>query len=142
MMRPENDDGRPPPGRSADAEQVVATTNSQPALTKNQAAASDSNGAGRHFHAAGLRRREAALRLPPIGRCGCTRDPELDRHRCGARPLSEKMVDAGAATAKHFLEIGFVPLLELDVLRALYRRGGDDRALARELHELAGGVVG
>jgi hypothetical protein len=30
-------------------------------------------------------------------------------------------------------------LLEPDVLRALYRRGGGDRALARELSELVGG---
>jgi hypothetical protein len=30
------------------------------------------------------RRREAALRLPPLGpSCGCIRDPLFDRHRCG-----------------------------------------------------------
>ena len=38
----------------------------------------------RHFHAAGLRRREAALRLPPIGRCGCIRDPDHDRTSAAA----------------------------------------------------------
>jgi hypothetical protein len=49
------------------------------------------------------------------------------------------MVDAGAQAARHILETGYVPLLQLDVLRALYRRGGNDRRLAQELYELAGG---
>jgi hypothetical protein len=138
MMRPENDDGRPPPGRSADAEQVVATTNSQPALTKNQAAASDSNGAGRHFHAAGLRRREAALRLPPIGRCGCIRDPDLDRHRCGARPLTDHQVDGWRSAAIDIIEDGHVPIVPTEVVRRLWKRGGRDRQLAERLWELAG----
>jgi hypothetical protein len=96
----------------------------------------------RHFHAGGRRRREAALRLPPIGRCGCIRDPDLDRHRCGARPLTDHQLDGWRATAQHLLEVGCPPLLELDVLRALHKRGGDNRQLAQELYELAGGVVG
>jgi hypothetical protein len=53
--------------------------------------------------------------------------------------MSDRWVDAGAATARHFLEVGFVPLLEVEVLRALWRRGGDDRQLAQELYTLAGG---
>jgi len=32
-----------------------------------------------------------------------------------------------------------IPLLPIEVLRALYRRGGDDRALAIELHAATGG---
>jgi hypothetical protein len=48
------------------------------------------------------------------------------------------MVAAGADAARHLLEIGFVPLLEADTLRALYARGGADRQLARELFDLAG----
>ena len=58
----------------------------------------------RYFHAGGLRRREAALRLPPIGRCGCIRDPDLDKHRCGARPLTDHQFDGWRATAEHILE--------------------------------------
>jgi hypothetical protein len=53
--------------------------------------------------------------------------------------MSDRWVDAGAATARHFLEIGYPPLLEIEVVRALWRRGGDDRQLARELYELVGG---
>jgi hypothetical protein len=34
-----------------------------------------------------------------------------------------------------------VPLLELEVLRALYRRGGADRELADLLHQLTRGEV-
>jgi len=48
------------------------------------------------------------------------------------------MIDGGRAAAEHLLDIGLVPMLELDTLRALYRRGGHDRALAQQLYELAG----
>ena len=51
------------------------------------------------------------------------------------------MVDAGRDAARHILETGQVPLLELEVLQALWRRGGDDRVLAEQLHELTGRVV-
>jgi hypothetical protein len=51
------------------------------------------------------------------------------------------MIDAGAQAARHLLEIGCPPLIELDTLRALHRRGGDDRAVAQKLYELVGGVV-
>jgi hypothetical protein len=51
------------------------------------------------------------------------------------------MIDAGRAAAEHILADGRVPLLGLEVLRALYRRGGDDRALAEQLHEMTGGRV-
>jgi hypothetical protein len=90
------------------------------------------NGVGRQWR----RRREAALRMPVLD-CGC-RDP-WHPCTCSQSPLSEKMVDAGAQAARHLLEVGFVPLLEVDTLRALHRRGGADRRLAQELYELVGG---
>jgi hypothetical protein len=34
-----------------------------------------------------------------------------------------------------------VPLLEFEILRALYRRGGTDRDVAEQLHMLTGGRV-
>jgi hypothetical protein len=49
------------------------------------------------------------------------------------------MVDAGAAAAQHVLEYGHTPILKADVLRGLWRRGGDDRQLAQHLYQLAGG---
>jgi hypothetical protein len=80
------------------------------------------------------RRRATSRRLVPLD-CGC-RDPWPCR--CTEPPLSERMIDAGRDAALHVLNTGNVPLLEIEVLRALYRRGGDDRALAVELHALAG----
>lgn len=51
------------------------------------------------------------------------------------------MVDAGRDAARHLLDRGYVPLLELEVLRALYRRDGDDRALAEWLYAATDGEV-
>ena len=51
------------------------------------------------------------------------------------------MIDGGRAAALHLLDTGYTPILRPDTLTALWRRGGDDRALAQELYELAGGVV-
>jgi len=87
---------------------------------------------------AGLhRRRSASPRLVPLD-CGC-RDPWPCR--CSDPPLSERMVDAGRDAALHILDAGEIPLLEIEILQALYRRGGADRALAEQLHALTGGVV-
>jgi hypothetical protein len=36
--------------------------------------------------------------------------------------MSEKFIDAGAQAARHLLEIGLTPLLEVDVLHALHKR--------------------
>lgn len=84
-----------------------------------------------------VRRRRASDRSVPLD-CGC-RDPWPCR--CTVPPLSDRMIDAGRDAARFILEAGYVPLLELEVLRALYRRGGADRALAVEVHHLTGGAV-
>jgi hypothetical protein len=83
------------------------------------------------------RRRDAARRLIPLD-CGCT-DPWPCR--CTQPPLSDRMIDAGRDAALHVLDTGQIPLLELEVLQALYRRGGMDRALAEMLHAAAGGEI-
>ena len=88
---------------------------------------------------AGLhRRRKASRRMVPLD-CGCGPDPLSCR--CTQPPLSEKMIDAGRDAARHILDTGHVPLLEIEVLHALYRRRGDDRALAEQLHAATGGRV-
>jgi hypothetical protein len=51
------------------------------------------------------------------------------------------MVDAGAAAAAHLLELAYTPILHTEVLQALWRRGGDDRALAEHLHQACGEAV-
>lgn len=83
------------------------------------------------------RRRDAEYRSLPLD-CGC-RDPWPCR--CTEPPLTERWVDAGRDAALHILERGEVPRLELEVLRALYRRGGEDRALAELLHHAGGGAA-
>lgn len=83
------------------------------------------------------RRRHAANRSVPLD-CGC-RDPW--GHRCTEPPLSDKRIDAARDAAEHLLEAGLVPLLEIEVLQALWRRGGDDRAFAQRLDNLTGGLV-
>jgi hypothetical protein len=84
------------------------------------------------------RRRAAANRSVPLD-CGC-RDPWTCR--CTEPPLSEKQINAGRAAALHILECGGVPLIEFEILRALWKRGGEDRELAEALHTLTGGEIG
>ena len=51
------------------------------------------------------------------------------------------MIDAGRDAAQHILDTGEVPLLEIEILRALYRRGGTDREFAEQLYEMTGGQL-
>jgi hypothetical protein len=83
------------------------------------------------------RRRSATRRVPPLD-CGC---PDPWPCRCAEPPLSEGMIDAGRDAALLILDTGRVPLLKFEVLQALWRRGGADRALAEQLHELTGWAV-
>jgi hypothetical protein len=83
------------------------------------------------------RRRLASQRMAPLD-CGC-HDPL--GCRCTQPPLSDRWITAGRDAARHILATGHVPLLKIEILQALYRRGGDDRALAEQLHAAAGGQV-
>ncbi|WP_225346210.1 hypothetical protein [Mycobacterium intracellulare] len=55
--------------------------------------------------------------------------------------MSDKMIDAGRDAALHVLAGDHVPILEFEVLQALWRRGGDDRELAELLYSLTGGTL-
>lgn len=83
------------------------------------------------------RRRDASQRVAPLD-CGC---PDPWPCRCSEPPLSERMIDAGRDAARHLLATGQVPMLKFEVLKALWRRGGDDRALAEQVWTLTGGAV-
>ncbi len=87
--------------------------------------------------AAWKRRHAGRQRVVPLD-CGCR---DLWPCRCTEPPLSARMIDAGRDAAQHILDGGDVPLLELEVLQALWRRGGADRAFAERLHELTGGAI-
>lgn len=83
------------------------------------------------------RRRRAAERLAPLD-CGCS-DPWPCR--CTEPPLTDRALDAWRDAAGHLFDAGKTPLLPLEVLQALYRRGGADRALAKELHAASSGAI-
>ncbi|WP_231995835.1 hypothetical protein [Mycobacterium sp. 852002-51163_SCH5372311] len=52
------------------------------------------------------------------------------------------MIDGGRDAALHILDTtGRIPLLETEVLQALWRRGGTDRELAELLHALTLGEL-
>lgn len=109
-------------------------------LACNEAAPSESTAADTPQHsgvAPWRRRQQAACRLAPLD-CGC---PDPWPCTCTEPPLSDRMIDGGRDAALHVLECGQVPLLEMEVLQALWRRGGDDRELAELLHRLSGGAI-
>jgi len=57
-------------------------------------------------------------------------------------PLSERFIDGSRDAAVHIITAtGKAPLLELEVLQALWRRGGVERRLAQRLFELTGGQI-
>jgi len=81
------------------------------------------------------RRRHASWRLPSL-QCHC-RDPWPCR--CTDPPLTEHQVDYWRDAAVLLLRAGHIPLLPLEARRALWGRGGADRALAELLHDACGG---
>lgn len=81
------------------------------------------------------RRRDAARRLVPLD-CGC---PDPWPCRCTEPPLSERALDGWRDAAMTLLRAELIPLVPLEVRRALWRRGGADRVLAELLHDACGG---
>ena len=87
--------------------------------------------------AAWKRRHAAAQRVASLD-CGC---PDPWPCRCTEPPLSEHALDGWRDAAVKLLFGGNVPLLPIEVRRALWRRGGPDRVLAEKLHEACGGEI-
>lgn len=84
------------------------------------------------------RRHDASMRLAPLD-CGCS---DSWTCRCTRPPLTERDLDGYANAARHLLEAaGCTPMVPMDALRGLYRRGGDDRVLAEQLHAMGGAVA-
>ena len=83
------------------------------------------------------RRRNAAQRLT-ILECGCA-DPWT---HSSPSPLSDHQLDGWALAAGYILETtGHAPVLPVDVLRRLWHRGGDDRALAEKIRNATRGAA-
>jgi hypothetical protein len=80
------------------------------------------------WSAAMRRRRDAALRLPPLA-CGC-RDPLFDCTCQGEpEPLSDGDLAAWAQAAAFLLHHGTPPILPANVTQQLWWRGVTDPAL-------------
>ena len=135
--------GPPEKGRGPTARSGPATTDAYrpprqlPARSHSTASRGRGDGDPLADLAAELDRRwDAAARSEPLP-CGQHRDPLVCLARRRVVP-SARMVDAGADAAAHLLELGLTPVLELEVLRALWRRRGPDRALADDLRRRGG----
>lgn len=87
--------------------------------------------------AAWKRRREAARRVAPLD-CGC---PDPWPCRCTEPPLTDAALDGWRDAALRILFNGQLPLLPIEVRRALWKRGGPDRVLAEQLHAACDGEV-
>lgn len=83
------------------------------------------------------RRHAAACRVIPLD-CGC---PDPWPCRCSEPPLSDARIDAGRDAAIHLLNCGYVPIVEIEVLQALWRRGGVERELAEALFAATNGQI-
>jgi hypothetical protein len=79
-------------------------------------------GYGEEFLAQHRRRHDAARGLPPLGPCGCIRDPGHDRHRC-ADVLTDHQLDSWEATIDHLTGRGTPAIVPARVRRALRDRG-------------------
>lgn len=91
--------------------------------------------ADRDALAAQLHRRAAATaRLEPLT-CGCA-DPWI--FGCdGTEPADDRGLDAWCAAAEALLRLDLPPIVPRWALRALWRRGGADAALAEQLEQFS-----
>lgn len=79
---------------------------------------------------------KAVQRMTPL-HCGCR-----ELCYCTTPPMSDNQLDGWADCARYVMDTtGCTPLLPIEILRALYRRGGADRALAESLHTATPGVI-
>ena len=97
----------------------------------------DTKQSRRHDRLAGnARRRVDAMRSTPLGDCGCIRDPEVDRHRCGVE-ITDVMAEAAVSAVAHLDQLGMPALLDNRTSRAMWRNG--HRKLAVAVHRRTAG---
>lgn len=88
--------------------------------------------------AGNARRRVHATHSTPLGDCGCIRDPEVDRHRCG-NEITDVMAEAAVAAVLHLDQLGTPALLDNRTTRAMWRNG--HRKLAVAVHRRTAGAA-
>lgn len=86
-------------------------------------------------YVAGIRRRRAYADKASLLSCGRCTDPWTCRCR-EAQPINDQYVDGYRDAAKHLLAQGLTPAPNVDAMRILWRRGGDDQRIARRISEL------
>lgn len=82
-----------------------------------------------------LRRQAAMLCVP--AECGCV-DPWTCRCKQKKVTVTDHELDGWRDTIAMLLDKGMTPLLDVEILRALWRRGGIDRRLAQAVADRAG----
>jgi hypothetical protein len=88
--------------------------------------------------AGNARRFAAKRRMEPLPPCGCIRDPEYDRHRCGGE-ISDHMAQAAVSAIEHLDELGVPALLDRRTCQAVWRFG--HRKLAVAVHRRTAGAA-
>lgn len=97
----------------------------------------EAEGRFNHTALAPHRRWADAVRRMPLLACGCRA-----QCHCTMPPLSDHQLDGWADCARYVMDTsGCIPLLPVEVLRALWRRGGEDRALAEKIQAATNGAV-
>lgn len=86
------------------------------------------------------RRRKASQRLVRLADCCGASDPLSCRCHKPEPPLTERAMEAWKDAIERTLPIG-PPLVPLEVLQRLWRKGGPDRALAERVWAETGGAV-
>lgn len=108
-----------------------------PAPAKRPAPSTSPNADRQH---SGTHRRDSRSTWRPSRRVRYADYSRYGTCRCECEPPpSDHQLDAWRAAADTINAAGYLPSLPIDVLRGLYRRGGEDRALAQRLRD--GGFV-
>lgn len=125
------DYGLGPPGKERPGGYQAAEPNQQ--VSRDTTTAANNNRFGRQPTYDGLagnaRRHNAKGRMKPLSPCGCIRDPDVDRHRCGGE-ISDHMAESAVAAIAHLDSLGTPGLLNERTCRALWRIGRRDLAIA------------
>jgi hypothetical protein len=129
-----------PPGKVR-PQRVTKPPRPDQKLNTNTNTAND-NRSGRHQPfdalAANGRRFGAKRKMPPLGPCGCIRDPDYDRHVCGGE-ISDHMAEAAAAAIVLLDQLGTPGLLDRRTCAAVWRIG--HRRLAEAVHRRTTGAA-
>lgn len=125
-----------PPREKAAGPEPDPTATDAKSSPKDQHPKSNNGIRHRELSAQLRRRGDKAARCVPLP-CG-HRDPLRCLASHDRPPLTDHQLDGWRDAANHVLAAGRIPLVPLDVQRALWRRPSD-RKLAQQLYDLAGG---